>query len=123
MKDKKVLLIGSKEDSWDNLSKEMEKLGYKVLKVADGFDSYRIVEKEIPALIIIEVVPPKIVGFSICKLVKLRPMLSHIPVIIVVSSVDANLENLAAKSEANAIIPMKDEPSEMLDEIRKHAGV
>ncbi|MCE1245815.1 MAG: hypothetical protein LWY06_04130 [Firmicutes bacterium] len=123
MNKKKALLIGSRDESWEKLEEELVRLDYSVIKVSDGFDAYRVVEKEIPSFILIEVVPPKIVGFSICKLVKIRPMLSHIPVIVTVVNVDANLENLASKSGADAIIPYSTDPQAMLAELKKHTAV
>jgi DNA-binding response OmpR family regulator len=81
LNEKKILLIGNKDAYWAILAEELEKSDFFFSCTPDDFDAYRVVEKEMPDLILIDVIPPKLVGFSICKLIKMKPLLiTKIPV-------------------------------------------
>lgn len=55
---------------------------YNILKSYDGRSAFKIIEKEKPDLILLDVMIPEIDGFSLCKMIKEIPDFSSIQIIM-----------------------------------------
>lgn len=55
---------------------------YNILKSYDGQSAFKIIEKEKPDLILLDVMIPEIDGFSLCKMIKEIPDFSSIQIIM-----------------------------------------
>ncbi len=69
---------------------------YQLVCAVDGDEAWTIAQKEVPDLILSDVLMPGISGYQLCGLVKQHPALSHIPVILLTakSSIDDQIEGL-----------------------------
>jgi len=81
-KDKPVVLII--EDNWDVVEYLKTCLfpTYTLLTAKDGEEGIAIAQKEIPDIIISDVMMPKMDGFQVCKFIKTNPLTNHIPIIL-----------------------------------------
>lgn len=80
-KDLKILIV---EDN-DDLRKFMHSvLGqeFSLLTAKDGADAWEIVRKQIPDLVVSDVMMPEMDGFELCRLMKSTYETSHIPIIL-----------------------------------------
>lgn len=68
----KVLLVDDELDILEFLSYNLEKEGYEVFTAKNGVEALRIAEKEIPHLIILDVMMPEMDGITACE--ELRKM-------------------------------------------------
>jgi two-component system, OmpR family, alkaline phosphatase synthesis response regulator PhoP len=93
MQKQKILLIEDDEDIAELIRIQAEILGYKIVRAADGLNGYAAVEKELPDVIILDIMLPGQSGFDVCKRIKASSKLSHIPIII-----------LSAKSEETDVV-------------------
>ena len=59
-----------------------ESMGWRVLESPDGEDALRQIERTIPALIILDLLMPKLDGFALIELLRANPKTQHIPVIV-----------------------------------------
>ncbi len=59
--------------------------GFRVSSAADGEEALRLVRAEIPDLVILDLIMPKLQGFEVLKSLKEDPNTSGIPVIILSS--------------------------------------
>ncbi len=57
--------------------------GYEVLKAENGKDALGLAVKELPDIIILDVVMPGMSGFEVCREIKKKKKTKDIPVIIV----------------------------------------
>lgn len=57
----------------------------------DGFEAIEIISKELPDLIIADVLMPRLSGYQLCSIAKLNPEVSHIP-FYMLSSKDAEID-------------------------------
>ncbi|TZE80869.1 response regulator YycF [Calorimonas adulescens] len=63
----KILVVDDEKPIVDILKYNLEKDGYKVLIAYDGEEAIRIATSEEPDLILLDIMLPKIDGFSVCK--------------------------------------------------------
>jgi len=97
---------------------EME--GFKVIMAEDGEKAVRLAQKEIPDIILLDIILPKMNGFEVLTQLKANSATARIPVIL--------LTNLSQKDEiekglklgaVDYLIKAHFMPSEVVDKIKK----
>lgn len=72
----KVLLVDDELDILEFLSYNLEKEGYEVFTAKNGVEALKIAEKEVPHLIILDVMMPEMDGITACEELRKMPALS-----------------------------------------------
>ncbi len=80
---KKILVIDDERNILLTLGMFLEKEKLQVLKATDGIEGLRIAEEEIPDLILLDIVLPKMDGFLVCEALKRNIKTKDIPVIFI----------------------------------------
>lgn len=78
----KVLFVEDDEVFFNCLKPRLLKAGFFVLRARDGNEAILTANKEIPDLIVIDVVLPKYNGFEVIKMLKEKPLTNLIKFII-----------------------------------------
>jgi DNA-binding response OmpR family regulator len=78
---KKILLIEDNAEFSDNVMEILEMAGYKVVIAADGKEGIKMTRKEIPDLIICDIMMPDLDGFGVLHVIHKDPELTGIPFI------------------------------------------
>jgi len=92
-KNRQILLVEDDLYSSETLQFALEAKGHKVALATNGRDALNMVNTEIPQLIILDIMMPKMDGYHFCRLLKFDARFKHIPVIIVSSKIqDADRE-------------------------------
>jgi two-component system alkaline phosphatase synthesis response regulator PhoP len=63
----KILLVDDEQDILDFLGYNLKKEGYQVLTASNGRDAIAIARKEVPSLIILDVMMPELDGMETCR--------------------------------------------------------
>lgn len=79
MVDKKILVVEDEKPIADILQFNLEKEGYKVIVAYDGEEALEKVEKEVPDLVLLDVMLPKKDGMEVCREIRKK---YHMPIII-----------------------------------------
>lgn len=74
----KILLVDDEQDILDFLSYNLSKEGYEVLTASNGNDAIQIAKKELPKLIILDVMMPELDGMETCRQMREIPQLKEI---------------------------------------------
>jgi len=74
----KVLLVDDEPDILEFLSYNLKKEGYKVFTAENGMDAIPIAKKEIPELIVLDVMMPEMDGMEVCKELRKIPSLKNV---------------------------------------------
>lgn len=78
---KKILLIEDDADLFALLKYNLEKEGFQMVGAQTGKGAVELCRRERPDLIILDIMLPDSDGLDICKGIRARPELAHIPVI------------------------------------------
>lgn len=92
MADAKRIMIIEDDHFLSSLMKaRLEKDGFAVLQAFDGEEAIQLFKEQIPSLIILDLIMPKVTGFEVLQTISLTPPLAKVPVVI--------LSNLAQDSD------------------------
>ena len=86
---KKILLIEDEASLQKALGDVLEQEGYKVIGVTDGEAGLKSAQAEIPDLILLDLILPKMPGFEVLKALKSDESTKDIPIIVL-----TNLESM-----------------------------
>ncbi|MGR3951777.1 MAG: response regulator transcription factor [Chlamydia sp.] len=93
MQKPKIALIEDEEDIAALIKLQADISEFKLFIASDGLNGYQMIEKEIPDVIILDIMLPGQNGLDICKKIKNDSKLKHIPIIMI-----------SAKSEETDIV-------------------
>jgi CheY-like chemotaxis protein len=100
----KILLI---EDSkFQRIANErmLVKVGYGVIHAEDGEEGLRIARKDIPDLILLDMMLPKVSGLDVLRALKGDVLVKHIPVIVLSGLGQANESKLLKEGAAAFVL-------------------
>jgi phosphate regulon transcriptional regulator PhoB len=78
----KILIIDDEPDVLDMLSMNLKNAGLKIITAENGETGMVKAKTEVPALIVLDLMLPKISGIEVCKLLKRDSATSSIPIIM-----------------------------------------
>ena len=78
----KILVVEDEEFLLDLYEKKLEEVGYEVIKATDGVQGLSLAQLELPALILLDILMPKVDGYEMLKKIKASKKTKDIPVII-----------------------------------------
>ncbi len=116
---KKILLADDDLTMQQTMSVRLEIEGYEVISAQDGEDAIQKARKEKPALIIMDLMMPKINGYEACQMLKFDEDCKNIP-IIVLSALDRQDEKekaLEAGADSYFIKPF--DLASLVDKVRQ----
>ncbi|HMQ60357.1 MAG TPA: ATP-binding protein [Flavilitoribacter sp.] len=109
-----VILIAEDNEDIRLYVRDRLSVKYRVLEAADGASGLKIALREVPDLIISDVIMPEMDGLEFCKAVKTHEQTSHIPVILLTAKAghQEKLEGLNTGADDYLIKPFDGEELE-----------
>ncbi|HWD92508.1 MAG TPA: response regulator [Verrucomicrobiae bacterium] len=83
----RVLVVDDESDFIQLLKYNLENQGFDILTAGDGVQALNVARRELPDVVLIDLMLPDIDGFSVCEILRSQPSTSKVP-IIVVSALD-----------------------------------
>ena len=80
---KKILVIEDDRFLSQVLKGRLSKEGFTVFQAFDGEEGIDLLKKELPDLVILDLIMPKVSGFEMLERLSLDPQISGIPVVVV----------------------------------------
>lgn len=77
----KVLIVDDEPSILMSLEFLMKKEGYQVFIARDGSEAMDIIEKEVPSIILLDIMMPNVDGYEVCYSVKNSLRFEHIKVV------------------------------------------
>lgn len=100
----KILIVDDDPGIRRLLSKFLEREGFVTLLAEDGLEGVEMAKKEMPNLILLDVVMPRMDGLTAARLIKFYKPLSDVPIVFLTAK-DANKEiELAQEARAQVYI-------------------
>lgn len=88
---KKIMIIEDDRFLSSLVKARLEKEGLGVIQAFNGEEAIELLNKEHPAVIVLDLIMPKVTGFEVMQMISITPQLDKVPVIV--------LSNLAQDSD------------------------
>jgi len=85
---KKILIVEDERDVLDLLALHLRKAGFTISTTTDGAAGLQKARSERPALIILDLMLPKMPGLEICKILKSDPATHQIPIMMLTAKAE-----------------------------------
>ena len=86
---KKILIVEDEPDVVDLLTLQLRKAdGFSAIVAHDGAEGLRKARTEAPALIVLDLMLPRMSGLEVCKLLRADSLTSHIPIIMLTAKAE-----------------------------------
>jgi len=79
----KILIVDDSPSQLTVLKRVVEKMGHQIVTAEDGAQGVEAARREMPDLILMDVVMPNLNGFQATRTISKDPKTSHIPIILV----------------------------------------
>ena len=116
---KRILLVDDEESVILMVGKRLQMEGFEVIVAADGQEALEKVQSERPDLIVLDLMLPKLNGYSVCSVLKRDPELKKIPVIIFTAKTQETDDEVQMLSGAEAYVRKPFRAPELLGHIRR----
>ena len=83
MQKPKVVLIEDEEGIAAVIQLQADISGYQLLTATDGIRGYELVEREMPQVVLLDIMLPGQNGLDVCRKMKMNPRLKQIPIIMI----------------------------------------
>jgi phosphate regulon transcriptional regulator PhoB len=84
----RILVIEDEQDVVDLVTLHLRKAGFEVTTAIDGATGIRLAREETPALIILDLMLPKMPGLEVCKVLKTDAATRNIPVLMLTAKAE-----------------------------------
>jgi len=125
-KSKKTKVLMIEDDSYisDMYKIKLEKENFEVVVASDGIKGIDMLDKEQkPDIILLDIVMPKMDGFSVLKMIKKKPELENIPVVLLTNlGQRETVERGFELGAASYIIKAHFTPAEVVEKIKEVLG-
>ena len=116
---KKVVLIVEDEKEIHGFLNELLKEEYRILTAYNGIEALKILEKDLPDIIISDVMMPEMDGIELCSKIKNDIKTCHIPFIMLTAKNNVTHRIEGIESGANSFISKPFHPNHLLTRIKK----
>ncbi len=86
----KILIVDDEPDATIATRRSLEMDGYTVLDARNGKEALKLLETEIPDLILLDVMMPEMDGFEVCRILREDEDRKHIPIIMLTAKGEIN---------------------------------
>lgn len=111
----KILIADDNEDITDILSVYVEKEGYEPVIAKDGEEAITLFEKQAPALVLLDIMMPKIDGYEVCRRIRKQ---SAVPIILVTARGEDFERVMGLDIGADDYVVKPFSPSEVMARVR-----
>lgn len=84
---KKILIADDEPDILAMLKLRLDSENYHTITARDGQEALDEIEKEMPDLLVIDIMMPKIDGYTLFKMLRANPKYCKIPIVVLTASV------------------------------------
>ena len=119
MKGKKILLIEDEPDILKTTLLLLEVEGYEVLTAVDGLQGLEKARTEVPDLIIMDIMLPKLDGYKVCRILKFDEKYSAIPIIFFTARAQVKDELLAKEVRVDAYLKKPTDPKLLIAKVKE----
>ena len=100
---KKILLVDDSKLLRTANARMLVKAGYEVLTAADGEEGLKIVHNQVPDVLVLDMMLPKLSGVEVLQAVRKNPSTQALPVIVLTSLSEMNRKKIMAEGATDFV--------------------
>lgn len=116
---KKILITEDSPTVRAMIQDFLEGEGYQVVAAEDGQAAVDVAQKEKPDLIVLDLMMPKMDGFTACKMLKLDPHFQKVPIVILTARASEADLKMGREVGASAFLNKPFEPNSFLAKVKE----
>lgn len=117
----RILIVDDEPFMLRLIQHHLENAGYEMIKARNGREAVEVAVRERPSLVVMDAMMPNMDGFTALRQLKVDPATRGIPVIMLTANPHKFSREEAESSGAAIFLTKPFSPTQLLDEIRKHA--
>jgi twitching motility two-component system response regulator PilH len=118
----RVLIVDDSPSQLVGMKRTVEKLGHEVITAEDGAAGVEVAKRELPDLILMDVVMPNLNGFQATRTISKDPKTSHIPIVLVTTKDQDTDRVWGMRQGAKAYLTKPFSEEELANVITGHVG-
>lgn len=119
----KILVVEDLPEHRDIFRTVLEGRGYQVAEAEDGEAAMRMVERDRPDLILMDIRLPWMDGWEVTRRLKAAPRTATIPVVAISADVGGDGERRAAEAGCAGLLAKTEPPGTLVDRVAELVGV
>lgn len=116
---KKILVIDDEEDMLKLLKMRFEQEDFKVIVAGDGDVGIAMAEQEVPDVIILDIMMPKMDGYTCLKQIRGFPKLNNVPVLLLSGKEEEKVRDLFAFQKISGYVEKPFELDDLVAKVRE----
>ncbi len=118
----RILIVDDSPSQLMGIRRIVEKLGHEALTAEDGAAGVEVAKREIPDLILMDVVMPNLNGFQATRTISREPTTKHIPIVLVTTKDQDTDRVWGMRQGAKAYLTKPFSETELSDTITKYVA-
>lgn len=115
----KIFLVEDEPTLIDMYTIKFKDEGYDVIVSSQGVDAPEVAKKEIPDIVLLDIILPGMDGFAILEAMKKEPKTKHIPVILLSNlGQDSDIEKGKKLGAIDYLVKANFTPTQILEKIK-----
>jgi twitching motility two-component system response regulator PilH len=115
----RILIVDDSPSQLVGLKRIVEKLGHQVVTAEDGSAGVEVAKREMPDLILMDVVMPNLNGFQATRTIAKDSKTSHIPIILVTTKDQETDKVWGMRQGAKAYVTKPVNEAELVETLKK----
>lgn len=116
-----VLLIEDEEMLANMYETKFKNEGYKIRKALDGETGLKLAQEEKPDIILLDIIMPKLDGFSVLKKLKEDGKLKNVPVVLLTNlGQDEDINKGQSLGVAGYLVKANLTPAEVVEKVKEY---
>jgi two-component system alkaline phosphatase synthesis response regulator PhoP len=120
---KKVLIVDDERDIVETLKFVIESEGIECLTAYDGEEALNLAKSEMPDLMVLDVMLPKINGYKICRLLKFDSKYKDIPILMITARSQEEDKAIGEETGADEYITKPFDINEVVKKIKNYLAI
>jgi DNA-binding response OmpR family regulator len=100
----RILVVDDEIDTLDLFRAALEMAGHEVITVLNSTDALLMAELEKPQCVLLDIMMPFLDGFTLCKMMRLHPITSTLPIVFVTAYSAIDLEDRRREAGADMVV-------------------
>ena len=115
----RVMVVDDEIDTLNLLRMILEISGFEAVTTLNSTEALTLAEVERPDCILLDIMMPRLDGFTLCKMMRLHPATAQLPIVFVTAYSALDLEERRVEAGADLVLPKPVGMDTLLETIHK----